>query len=930
MNITTLNQSTPQRIRFQKYASVVLKLMYGASVLNEPISIENLQNGYAFFKSLPFKTLENNLNAELDIETSPTSAAVQGDTICNIVTWILSHYGVKLEQPEEECARFAEFMELFITYLARNSTSTFADIGGAIEALSKFDTYQRAYTFYDKNELKFYLKQVVNSFEDANDLISKVTMMELFKDPIKEDRDVVSKEDELAFEKFMKVMEEFAKFVEKNNLSLPPPSESSWDDYQKKRNKILGDFIKYLYPFDGNDIPTTLPMRKSPEDPLTRQKRIWMEMLRPLYEERIMINEEKAKNPVAYDEFKDKINVLKKEHEAEARAIKDTSLNINQLVSAVPPDTAPDGWDILFKMINGNLQKADLPLRLQKKEKTSNKEKKGGAMRSHLPPLQEYLDSLKMNIQQESKEGNISKLDELTPLAMKATILSGLYAQQEAQKTHDVIAKMTHAMENLTSHLQNGGMQQGGVGVPVIPDSPAKPSGPAGSPTPNQAAAKNLQDLDDVKKEIRGILDSLAAVRMKYENTFKNLVSASDVKKDQDILKNAQETLKNADEKEKYNVSPEEQEIAAKYKTLEDEGKTWIQEVERVAADVKSRMEKVLSMLLKIYATDPTNKYYIDTALEVKMIFEGDYNATGDTKMGLMSHLGSIVSTIKSEYDNAERVYKPIAISVKDRLELQKERIRAEQKVIAPWGRGGADEDSNTKIEKNPVTDEFKYIEEKLDGLLKKEIADLDTIFRRATNPVLATAVAEPSLFSILYNQYQDRRNKVGQFVAANELSKTMDANNLVPRKALAVNSLDKTVFVFVTLFMRLFALSLTSWLIQKNAVRKISWALAAFVGIYVVLFCLFVLVVNVDIYRMRLLFNYVNFHGNSGYVMTHIGMLLVFSVIIMLIIANVNLPIKGLNITTISEEDKTSLMYRLEVVTMILWLFLVILVVVM
>jgi hypothetical protein len=146
----------------------------------------------------------------------------------------------------------------------------------------------------------------------------------------------------------------------------------------------------------------------------------------------------------------------------------------------------------------------------------------------------------------------------------------------------------------------------------------------------------------------------------------------------------------------------------------------------------------------------------------------------------------------------------------------------------------------------------------------------------------------------------------------------------------LEVTKLDKTIFVFVTLFIRLFALTIAEYMIERGVINTMPKALGAFVGLYLLLFVLFVLMVNLDIYRMRIVFNYVNFHANSGLVYSHIGMLILFTVIIYIIMRNVNFPIKGIEVKAITEEEKSNLIYRTELLTMIVWLFLVILIVVM
>jgi hypothetical protein len=293
---------------------------------------------------------------------------------------------------------------------------------------------------------------------------------------------------------------------------------------------------------------------------------------------------------------------------------------------------------------------------------------------------------------------------------------------------------------------------------------------------------------------------------------------------------------------------------------------------------------------------------------------------------GLLTLIQSISQDVKTLYENAARILKPAALAVEESIKLEKERIAAEgRRSRGGYQKGGVEPDP-TKFDKT-----IEYIQKQLNKVVLQEVVkDLDSIYLRQSNPVMAAAVSEPSIFAGIYNDYLDRRNKVGTFVASKELSQQLHNNALIPREVLSVSKLDKTIFVFVTLFIRLFALTIAEFMIERGGINTMIKALATFVGLYLGIFILFVVLVNFDVYRMRIVFNYVNFHANAGLVYSHIGMLVLFTTIIYIIMRNVNFPIKGIELKAITEEEKSNLIYRLEILTMIVWLFLVILIAVM
>ena len=59
---------------------------------------------------------------------------------------------------------------------------------------------------------------------------------------------------------------------------------------------------------------------------------------------------------------------------------------------------------------------------------------------------------------------------------------------------------------------------------------------------------------------------------------------------------------------------------------------------------------------------------------------------------------------------------------------------------------------------------------------------------------------------------------------------------------------------------------------------------------------------------------------------MMHLGMLYIISYGIYMIIHYLNFPIQKVQDIAVTEEDKAYLMYQLEIVTMIIWVFLLLL----
>lgn len=221
----------------------------------------------------------------------------------------------------------------------------------------------------------------------------------------------------------------------------------------------------------------------------------------------------------------------------------------------------------------------------------------------------------------------------------------------------------------------------------------------------------------------------------------------------------------------------------------------------------------------------------------------------------------------------------------------------------------------------------YKMLTEKM-GKLKEMIDQLISFAQRNSNSVALMATSgEPSMFVQLYNKYiEDRADpKISKLEASEGLIESVNANQLSPRDILKPTLVDKTVFVALMLIMRLFAMSFTNFLIDKKKLKNIQNALAVYLSIYTAIFLLIVLMVNLDSYRLRIIFNYINVHGGYAAVIGHVLVIWLFATLIFIILGNVrfiNHPKNNKIIEARTSEERSKLRKRLSVITMFIFLF--------
>jgi hypothetical protein len=308
--------------------------------------------------------------------------------------------------------------------------------------------------------------------------------------------------------------------------------------------------------------------------------------------------------------------------------------------------------------------------------------------------------------------------------------------------------------------------------------------------------------------------------------------------------------------------------------------------------------------------------------------------------------LNRFLSVIKNNYEKSfqlvEAGYKSIQNSNSDKKGGADEVPKKAEDEVSKKAEDEVPKKAEDEVPKKTEDVEKVKVSDELENLLNNAIDNLkllnsnyllplrtDTILEN--NPNMSSMAVDPSLFERLYNSYINRKNKVGDFIASKELHGEMSSYSLLAREALEISMIDKAIFVFVIMIIRFIALQIIKALVLKNKIHTINVALFGYLGMYILIFIAFVMFVNLDMYRLRIVFNYVNMHAHINLILTHVAMAVGFSLMISYIINIVNIPkIKTSNSnlgSEISNINKDTILYRLEIITGITFLFLAILV---
>jgi hypothetical protein len=350
----------------------------------------------------------------------------------------------------------------------------------------------------------------------------------------------------------------------------------------------------------------------------------------------------------------------------------------------------------------------------------------------------------------------------------------------------------------------------------------------------------------------------------------------------------------------------------------------------KLTAEIDNDINKLINT---INIFKEINKFYIDytNTDKPKNTTDPENNDSNDllnnNKENFTTYFDNNINTIIIELEKLYNSYinktepyknqKRLSINIEEYKETYEETIKKLKEALDNK-EGGAGDNKEEKLLTN--------IQNNLDELLA--ITESTKKLLIEMNDVALSLVRgeEESIFNKLYNSYMKDKG-TNESAATEKLLIRLENNELVPNKVLKVTLRDKVVFIFASLFIRLFTLSILENMIEKGTVKNSKFAILAYLGLFTIIYIAFVSFVNLDIYRLRIVFNYINFNANASNAFTFLILLWVFGGVIYYITYHIN---KDLPITNTTDESKVRLIYRIQVISLITWLFLVLMILIM
>jgi hypothetical protein len=424
-------------------------------------------------------------------------------------------------------------------------------------------------------------------------------------------------------------------------------------------------------------------------------------------------------------------------------------------------------------------------------------------------------------------------------------------------------------------------------------------------------------------------------------------------KKDKDITKKYENYI--ADFKKIYysvlnNNTSANDDIFALLKDSNNE-KIDLEARKKLLAEMKELLDAQLKKLNDTinFLVTSNKQEYLDQIKEIKKVFK-DYGKEKEYKDTISSLI------VKEENEIVKLIAKNIE---------QTKSYTERSKLVSSNKQSGGDKKDNKYYEDKYV--DIKKLIVNIEALITKireteGLEDTDDPFEKKDN--VLNMMADPnngiiSIYKSIWNDYiKETKKSKGKGINIENLKQDdrlyhrFIENDLDPSEVLKITFQDKVIFICIILIIRTFSMVLIEFLIEYNIISSLSRGIIIYSILYILLIMLSVLVVNYDSYKLRIIANYLNLHINSSNIYFHILLFLLFNGLVLIIVNNdngLNNIDNMLNFTYIykyiyeiseksktvselrlSQKDKIMLQYRMDIITMIIFIFTSLLILIM
>lgn len=225
-----------------------------------------------------------------------------------------------------------------------------------------------------------------------------------------------------------------------------------------------------------------------------------------------------------------------------------------------------------------------------------------------------------------------------------------------------------------------------------------------------------------------------------------------------------------------------------------------------------------------------------------------------------------------------------------------------------------------------------------------------------AGNNKMGSACDEKGIYEDIWYDYRDAVNKPTNkgnekylndllFLTEGEkLHERVIQGDLDPEIVLKINFRDKAIYIFLIFLIRTINIITLEFLIEYNLIQSLQYAIVFYGFMYLVIIIFLIVIVNYDSYKLRIIFNYLNIHINSPNLLVQNVLFIIFIILVYILVKsddflkyfgelldftniynNIYNYTKSLDddyYTNLTQNEKLKLLYRIDIISMIIFIF--------
>ena len=193
-------------------------------------------------------------------------------------------------------------------------------------------------------------------------------------------------------------------------------------------------------------------------------------------------------------------------------------------------------------------------------------------------------------------------------------------------------------------------------------------------------------------------------------------------------------------------------------------------------------------------------------------------------------------------------------------------------------------------------------------------------------------------------NKQERWKNNLLYLTEGEKLHERVIQNDLDPEFVLKINFRDKAIYIFLIFLIRTINVITLEFLIEYNLIQSLQYAIVFYGFMYLVIIIFLIAIVNYDSYKLRIIFNYLNIHINSPNLLVQNVLFIIFIILVYILVKsddflkyfgdlldytniynniyNYTNSLDDDYYTNLTQNEKLKLLYRIDIISMIIFIF--------